>query len=246
MKRKNRKNQPSIVRKNQDGKAELYIYDEISFWGIDAQQALQDINALGDVEAIDLHLNSPGGIISDGIAIYNALSRHKATVTTYVDGLAASIASVIAMAGDEILMANGSLMMIHDPWSFAIGNAEEMRKEADILDTHKETILNVYEKNNVKTPRAAIALMMAEETWLDEDEAVEKGFASGVEGAVKAAACWNISEEVAQALGAKKAFLEAKFTKREKQDDSDPNPQPTFTNRDPRFERQAVIEKLIQ
>ncbi len=111
--------------------AALYIFDEINpMWGIGAQQVVDELNGI-DASQIDVHINSPGGNVFDGIAIMNALRNHKANITVKVDGLAASIASVIAMAGDEIVMSLGSQMMVHNPSGFAMGDAKTMRELAD-------------------------------------------------------------------------------------------------------------------
>ena len=177
-------------------KAEIYVYDEISEYGVDAKSMVEQIRDLGEVDEIDLHVNSPGGLVSDGIAIYNQIKRTNARVTTYVDGLAASIASVIALAGDEVIMAEGSLMMIHDPWTIAMGNAEDLRKEAEILDQHRDTILGIYETNTGLDPITLIDLMAAE-TWMTGSEALALGFATLVEGEVKVAA-WARPDAIAK------------------------------------------------
>ena len=114
--------------------AEISIFDEIGMWGVTAKQFISDLKALGDVKDITLSLNSPGGSVFDGLAIYNALRSSGANVTVKVMGIAASIASVIAMAGKKIVMPENTFMMVHNPWSFAIGNANDMREMADVLD----------------------------------------------------------------------------------------------------------------
>jgi len=162
--------------------AEVWIYEQIGEdWfgdGIAAKEFVQELAAL-KVANIDLHVNSPGGSVFDGQAIYNALVRHPATVTSYVDGIAASIASVIALAGDRVVMAANALFMIHDPAGLAMGTAEDMRKMADVLDKVRDTIVGVYESKTGKSADELAALMTAE-TWLSADEAVESGFADEV------------------------------------------------------------------
>jgi len=128
-----------------------------------------------DADAIDVFINSGGGSVFDGSAIYTALKRHKAKTTVYVDGIAASIASVIAMAGDEIVMAENATMMIHDPWSMVVGNSTEMRKQADVLDTVKESMATSYKRSNLSEQEIHDA--MAEETWYTAEKAVEAGLA---------------------------------------------------------------------
>lgn len=135
------------------------------------------LKELGDVSTINLSINSGGGSVFDGIAIYNMLKSHKATVNVYVEGLAASIASVIAMAGDTITMRYGSMMMVHMPWTLSQGNAEEMRKTADTLEKTGDSIVDIYsERTGISSDD--IRNFMNEETWLSAEEAVEQGWAT--------------------------------------------------------------------
>lgn len=135
------------------------------------------LKELGDVSTINLSINSGGGSVFDGIAIYNMLKSHKATVNVYVEGLAASIASVIAMAGDTITMRSGSMMMVHMPWTLSQGNAEEMRKTADTLEKTGDSIVDIYsERTGLTTDE--IKNIMNDETWLSAEEAVEQGWAT--------------------------------------------------------------------
>ena len=167
-----------IVRDGQADEAEILIYDEIGFWGI---QAADFMRALSQVDAKTIHvrINSPGGSVFDGIAIYNALREHPAHVVTHVDALAASIASVIALAGDEVKIAKNAFLMIHDPWTITIGNAEELRKDAGLLDKFAQTILGVYTAKSSEKPDEIKDLMRAE-TWLTADEALELGLVDEV------------------------------------------------------------------
>ncbi|WP_312979638.1 head maturation protease, ClpP-related [Leuconostoc falkenbergense] len=135
------------------------------------------LKELGDVSTINLSINSGGGSVFDGIAIYNMLKSHKATVNVYVEGLAASIASVIAMAGDTITMRSGSMMMVHMPWTLSQGNAEEMRKTADTLEKTGDSIVDIYSERTGISPDN-IRNIMNEETWLSAEEAVEQGWAT--------------------------------------------------------------------
>ena len=135
------------------------------------------LKELGDVSTINLSINSGGGSVFDGIAIYNMLKSHKATVNVYVEGLAASIASVIAMAGDTITMRSGSMMMVHMPWTLSQGNAEEMRKTADTLEKTGDSIVDIYsERTGISSDD--IRNIMNDETWLSAEEAVEQGWAT--------------------------------------------------------------------
>ncbi|WP_338213869.1 head maturation protease, ClpP-related [Companilactobacillus muriivasis] len=149
-----------------------------------------DLKQLGDVKTINLHINSPGGSVFEGISIYNQLKQNKATVNVYVDGLAASIASVIAMSGDTIFMPENSMMMIHNPMTFVAGNAEQLRKQADDLDRVRETSVATYlAKSNGKITENDLKKLMDDETWLSADEAVNYGLADEVLEANKAVAC---------------------------------------------------------
>lgn len=158
--------------------ATIYVYDEISSWGISAKQFVKDLNEV-TAKIINLRINSPGGNVFDGAVIHNALKEHSATINVKVDGLAASIASVIAMAGDSIHMAANSMMMIHKAWTYAAGNADDMRKTADLLDKVDETIVTTYANRTAKGV-GAIKQMMADETWMTADEAKSHGFADTI------------------------------------------------------------------
>lgn len=128
---------------------------------------------------ITVWIDSWGGDVFAAAGMYNALKEHKGKVTTKVDGKAVSAASVIAMAGDEILMSPVSIMMIHNPWSRATGEAKDMRKSAEVLDEVKETIMNAYEQKTGKD-RKAISDLMDEESWMSAKKAMDEGFVDGV------------------------------------------------------------------
>jgi ATP-dependent protease ClpP protease subunit len=166
--------------------AELLLYDEIGIWGITARDVVQ---ALEGVQAgtLTLRLNSPGGDVMDGVAIYNALRSHPARVVTQVDGLAASIASVIALAGEEVRIAENGFFMIHDPWALTIGTAADHRQTAGVLDKMAGMILDTY-MQRAEADRAQVEAWMAAETWFTGAEAVEAGFADTIDapGAPKA------------------------------------------------------------
>lgn len=171
--------------------AEIFIYEQIGedWWtgeGVTAKNFCKEVAAL-KVANIDLHINSPGGSVFDGQAIYNALKRHPANVTTYIDGLAASIASVIALAGNKVVMAANSLFMIHNPWGVTQGTSDEMRKYADVLDKVRDTIVTVY-REKCGLPDAEIIAAMDSETWMSADEAVAFGFVDEISQEMKMAA----------------------------------------------------------
>lgn len=169
--------------------AEISIYDEIGFWGVTAQQFAKDLKALGNnLKQINLHIHSPGGDVFDGIAIYNLLKNHPANKTVYIDGLAASMASVIAMAGNEIIMPENAMMMIHKPWGIQGGDADDMRKYADLLDKVESTLITAYTAKTGKS-ETDLAEMLKEETWLTGKECIEQGFADKLAAPLVAMAC---------------------------------------------------------
>ena len=178
--------------KNKADKAEIWIYEEIGedFWtggGITAKSFQKE---LANIKAgqIDLHINSPGGEVFSGITIYNLLKQHPANVTTYIDGLAASIASVIALAGNEVIMAENALMMIHSPWGATVGDSGDMRKMAESLDMVCDSICMAY-MDKTKKKKEEIMPMMDEETWMSAADAMEMGFIDGIAENMDMAAC---------------------------------------------------------
>ena len=160
--------------------ADIYLYGIIGNWDISAAKFIAELNALEDIKTINVHINSPGGEVADGIAIYNTLKNHDAEVITYVDAEAASIASVVMMAGKRRVMYNTSNIMIHEPWMIAIGNSKQLRKDADILDKYGESIIKSYlpATEAAKLTRDDLKTMMEDETWMDADEAMSFGFAT--------------------------------------------------------------------
>ena len=180
-----------IINRAEKQSAEILIYEDIGegFWtsGITAQGFLKDLRALGDVKSLDIRINSNGGSVFDGVAIYNALRQHSARKTVHVDGIAASIASIIAMAGDEIRMGEGAWMMIHDPSGLAMGTADQMRETADLLDGIKSQLVDIYVTRTGKDA-AEIGAIMAAETWFNSADAISAGLADVVSEPVKIAA----------------------------------------------------------
>jgi ATP-dependent Clp protease protease subunit len=126
------------------GPAEIVIYDEIGAFGIPAKALLDELKALGPVAELSVRINSPGGSVFDGVAIYNALKRHQAKVTVWIDGIAASIASMIAMAGDEVVMPENAMLVLHDPSGLVAGTAADMRATADALDKMAAAMVAAY------------------------------------------------------------------------------------------------------
>ncbi|EKJ8515365.1 Clp protease ClpP [Pseudomonas aeruginosa] len=169
------------------GVAEILLYDEIGVWGITAQQFARELKALGDLSLISLRIHSPGGDVFEGTAIYNLLKNHPARVEAHVDGLAASMASVIAMAADTIYMPENAMMMVHRPWGIQGGEADDMRRYADLLEKIEGTMVAAYMAKTGKSEEDIKALLKAE-TWMDGREAVEAGFADQLTEPLAAAA----------------------------------------------------------
>ncbi|WP_051620978.1 head maturation protease, ClpP-related [Paenibacillus sp. UNC451MF] len=166
--------------------AEITIYGDIgnSWWNdsISAKQFSDDLKSLGDeVEQITVRLNSAGGSVFEGLTIRSILKNHKADVTVHIDGYAASIASIIAMAGDKIVMAKGSMMMIHNPMSSMYGGeAKDFREAANLLDKIRDSLVSVY-ANRTGLSTDELIQMLDDETWMSAEEAVQYGFADEIE-----------------------------------------------------------------
>jgi ATP-dependent protease ClpP protease subunit len=173
--------------------AEVLIYEDIGmgwFGGVTAKDFAKELKALGKVETIDVRINSYGGDVFDGLTIYRQLVDHAARIVVHVDGIAASIASVIAMAGDEIEISESGFLMIHNAWGVAFGAAADMRKMADLLDTTTASIRDVYAART-GNDAAKVAAWMDEETWFTGAAAVEAGFADRTAANMKVAARFN-------------------------------------------------------
>ncbi len=163
--------------------ADISIHDEIGLWGVSASAFMRDLRGMGELDEINLSIHSPGGDVLDGWAIYNSLKNNKAKITARVEGLAASMASVILMAADTVEIPENAYIMIHNPWGLAVGDAEEMRDTADLLDKLGNGLVNAYSERT-GNDEDEIREMMSAETWMDGKEAVERGFADKLIGAV--------------------------------------------------------------
>lgn len=165
--------------------ANIYIYGDIVSWpwfesDVSSYTLVKEIEELPpDVEVINVHINSYGGEVAEGLAIYNVLKNHKAKVRTIVDGFAASIASVIFMAGDERIMSNASLLFIHNSWMAAVGNAKELRKQADDLETIDKVTRHAY-LEHVNLSEEELKELLDNETWITPTQALEWGFATSI------------------------------------------------------------------
>lgn len=179
------------MRAKANNVGEIYLYGNIgaSFWsdGITAKEFSDDLKAMGNVTEIQVRINSEGGDVFEGRTMYSLLAEHKAKKVVYVDGLAASIASLIAMAGNEIIMGDGTFIMIHNAWGMAVGDSNEMKRMAALLDSVTSTLIDTYSART-KNEYKAVKKMMDDETWLTATEAKDKGFATKVSEPVKAVA----------------------------------------------------------
>lgn len=173
------------IENKADG-AEILIYDVIGFPFVEAKQFIKDLNAI-KAKTITVRINSPGGDVFDGVAVYNALKNHPAKITTRIEGLAASIASVIALAGDEVHAYANTMYMIHDPWVMAVGNQEDLRSIADVLEKIAGQLADIY-TGKTGLEADTIKEMMHTETWMTAQEGKGLGFVDKVlDGEGKAA-----------------------------------------------------------
>lgn len=167
--------------------AEIIIYGPIgdSFWDDSAVSAKQFSDELSKLPAtinkIVLRLNSPGGSVFDGMAIYERLKQHKATIEVRIDGIAASIASIIAQAGDSIIIGEGSMMMIHKPSTGLYGNRDDFEKVIRTLDKIEEQMTSIYARKSGMA-RGEISIMLEDDYWMTAEEAIQKGFATDLAG----------------------------------------------------------------
>jgi ATP-dependent protease ClpP protease subunit len=158
--------------------ADLYIYNDIGFFGVSAKDFLEELNSV-NASDLNIYINSMGGEVADGLAIYNALKRHNGNKTIHIDGMAASIASVIAMAGDKVVMPSTALMFLHKPWTMTAGNADDLQRTAEQLQKTEAAIVAAYAQKT-GLDAATIESMLREETTLNADEAVSLGFADAL------------------------------------------------------------------
>ena len=180
------------IQNKSEGIADIYIFDEIGTYGITAQEFITDIKDLKDTP-INLRINSLGGDVFDGMAMYNVIKRREAKTTVYIEGIAASIATIVALGADEVVMAENSLFMIHNAWGGTMGESKDMRKTADTLDKITGELTDIYMK---KTGLSydALAEMMDEETWLNADEAYKLRFIDTISDSIKVAAKYDVSK----------------------------------------------------
>lgn len=169
----------NVMKNDEEKSAELILYGSIGsdeYWDDISDKAFkQDIENLGDVENITLHINSPGGSVFSAVAIANTLKNHKAKITANIDGLAASAATIITSACDTVKMPKNALFMVHNPITFAYGNNQDMQKTLEMLNKVKNSIIETY-LNKAKTDKETLSELMDNETWMSAEEAKEYGF----------------------------------------------------------------------
>mgnify|MGYP003645663989 CR=1 FL=1 len=181
-----------INGKESTGIVDVYIFDEIGSYGLNAQSFIEEIKAYKK-RPMNLHVNCVGGDVFDGMAIYNIIKKRTAETTVYIEGIAASMGSVIALAADNVVMAENSLFMIHNAWGGAMGESKELKKTANLLEKISNEIADIYIKKT-KLPYDRVKEMMDEETWLNADEALELGFIDSISDAIKVAAKYDVSK----------------------------------------------------
>lgn len=181
--------------------ANINIYGDITSWewldsDISSYTLSKVLESLPDtIEKINVFINSYGGEVAEGLAIYNALKRHKAKIITYCDGFACSIASVIFMAGDERIMSNASLLMIHNAWTYAQGNANDLRKQANDLDTITQASINAY-MSKVNISEEELKEMLDSEKWMECNESLEKGFITSIVNDTSSKVSQNVQKQL--------------------------------------------------
>lgn len=184
----------NFVKNETDEKtADLNIYGYLSndsWWGdeVTPKDFAKDLKDLGDIENLNIYINSGGGDVFAGQTIYSIIKRHKSNKTTYIDGLAASAASIVAMAGDTVIMPINAMLMIHNPWTFAVGEAKDFIKIAEDLDKIKDSIVAVYKDKTGLTEKEIIDFMDSE-TWFTAEESKEFNFIDKIDKEKQVAAC---------------------------------------------------------
>lgn len=200
--------------------ADITIFGDITSWpwlnsDVSAYMLSKQIHEL-DVDTINVHISSYGGEVAEGLAIYNSLKQHKAKIKTYCDGFACSIASVIFMAGEERIMSNASLLMIHNPWTWTEGNAQELRKIADDLDKMSQASVNAY-LEHVNLKEDEVKELLDNETWLEPQEALSYGFATSVTG---------MQQQVKYSQSVRDSLIRTVMEKQKEIEPAQPKPQP--------------------
>lgn len=212
--------------------ADVYIYGDIVSWpwlesDVSSYNLAQEIAGL-EVDTINVYINSYGGEVAEGLAIYTNLRRHKAKVKTYCDGFACSAASVVFMGGDERIMSNASLLMIHNAWIYTAGDQNQLRKDADDLETITQGSVNAY-LNHISIEEDELKALMDKQTWISPADALEMGFATSVVApAEKKAASQSARKHVMEmVINAQLSANLATLTIPDPEPPADPGPEPT-------------------
>ena len=180
-----------------NNEADLYLYIEIAWWGggycaHSAQSFKDELDSLGNIDILNIYINSPGGDVFEGNTIYNMLKRKNCIKNVYVDGIAASIASIIAMAGDKIIMPINTMMMIHNARGGVSGTSDELRSKADLIDRLTANARQTYvDRSNGKLDIETVTQLMDSETWLSAQECFDYGLCDEIVGAVQVVAKWD-------------------------------------------------------
>ncbi|VVM71112.1 ATP-dependent Clp protease proteolytic subunit [Pseudomonas fluorescens] len=206
---------------------EIYIYGEIGGWGITANQFIQDLKAIDDgVSPIVAAFNTIGGDLFDGLAIHNALNRLGERCTARIDALAASAGSVAACGAHRMVMASNAMLMIHNPWTFTAGDAEDLRKVADVLDQTLEAIIAAYKAKSPDIDEAELRRMVNAETWLTAQEALALGLADEIGSGVEVKACLGQGAAMQRYRQTPKALLDQLNAVEPEPDQDDPPTDP--------------------
>lgn len=229
-----------------DGRtAQVAVRGYIGEWGVTDRDFIAAVEAFGEVDTIDVAINSRGGEVDHALSIFNFLKNHPAKVNMRVDGVAMSAASIILMAGDEIAMPANAILMIHSPWSYASGNADDLRQAAEVLDTFESALVETYQARSGKTADE-LKTMLADETFMTAKEAVANGFADRVIP-LKAEARAASAVAYAAALDIPLDVLEraqAEALEGAEGGDTPPAPQPKNEPADPDAQPIAIPESL--
>ncbi|HEY2454136.1 MAG TPA: ClpP-like prohead protease/major capsid protein fusion protein [Scandinavium sp.] len=227
-----------------DAAGEIHLYDQIGGWGISASRFLREVSEAGlfNASQVDIRIHSPGGSVLDGFAIYNTLKRLTGTVNIFIDGLAASMASVIAMLpGATVHMPSNAFMMIHNPYGGLVGDANDLRDYADLLDKNSAVMIDAYTQKT-GLAREEVESLMSEETWMTGAEAVEKGFADVLLPEMQMAAC--INDNVTQEFSKMPKAAQQLFAPRGNANQPQPQPQqqPVATTQQPDQPAQSTVD----
>lgn len=230
-----------VVAKADSSEVDIFLYDHIvsseaeaEWWGgVAPESFVKAVYAVDPSHTINLRVNSPGGSVFAARAMEHALRAHKGKVVVHIDGLAASAATFVSMAGDEIVMSKGAMFMIHKAWTGMWGNAEDLRKEADLLDKIDGTLAETYADKTGKDI-AAITEWMAAETWFTAQEALDAGFATSIADKEAQASVWNLS-----------AYDNAPQLERAPAPEPDPAPEPEPTASDEHRNRQQQRLRVL-